>query len=98
MVWAARNDILHYQANHTATLEFAVLGTRLIWFLANKLEAISFHDRFLVNYDQADIEGMSFDTRQALVSHLEVAHSAYRLELLQMPSQQNRITHYFARS
>ena len=97
-IWAARNDILHHQANHTATLEFAVLGTRLTWFLANKLEAISFHDRFLVNYDQADIEGMSFDTRQALVSHLEVAHSAYRLELLQMPSQRNRITHYFARS
>ncbi len=53
--WATRNDILHHHANHTSTLEFAVLGTRLNWFLTNKLEAISFHDRFLVNYDQADI-------------------------------------------
>ena len=74
------------------------MGTHLGWFLANRLDAISFHDRFLVNCDQSDIEGMSFDTRNALISHLEVAHCAYLLEMTQMPSEQNRITHYFVRS
>jgi hypothetical protein len=86
-VWTARNDILHHQANHSSTLEFTAMGARLDWFLANRLDAISFHDRFLVNYDQSDVEGMSFDTRKALVSHLEVAHCAYHLEMTQMPSQ-----------
>jgi lipid-A-disaccharide synthase-like uncharacterized protein len=84
-VWTARNDILHHQANHNSILKFTALGARLSWFLTNKLDAISFHGRFLVNYDHSDIEGMSRDTRQALVSHLEVAHSAYLLKLMQMP-------------
>ena len=97
-VWTARNDILHHHANHSSTLEFTALGDRLEWFLANRNDAISFHDRFLVHYDQSDVEGMSFDTRKALVSHLEVAHCAYRLEMTQMPSQRNRITHYFSRT
>jgi hypothetical protein len=84
-VWTMHNNILQHQAKHNSTLKFTALGARLSWFLTNKLDAISFHGRFLVNYDHSDIEGMSRDTRQALVSHLEVAHSAYLLKLMQMP-------------
>lgn len=95
--WSTRNDILHHQANHNTTLENDSLGTRLDWFHNHHVEALSYHDRFLINFDLTDIVGMSHEVRRALVTNLEVAHAAYLLERTHQPRQQHRIMTDFER-
>jgi hypothetical protein len=67
-VWStACNDILHHQANHNTTLEYDSLGTRLGWFHLHPLDALSYHDQFLITYDLTDIDGMSHEARRVLI-------------------------------
>ena len=97
-VWTARNDTLHNSVNKLQSLEQDTLNTRLQWFLENGLDAISFHDQFLLSFSVEDIDTMTLHIRRERCRQLEVAQQAYRIEKTQRKRGQTTITSFFRRT
>lgn len=93
-LWQCQNDIAHKKNNLTQQRLEEGWAARLKWFLGHPLTLAS-SDRFLLDYEEDDIQRMSSRVRKKRVQQLEIALEAFTRERALRSTGQSMITDFF---
>ena len=95
-LWKCRNTVAHKHKNLNQQAEEETWAARLLWFLVNP-HVLAASDRFLLDYEEADIQGMTGYTRKRRVQQLEKVMKMYAHERTLRAKGQSVITQFFKR-
>ena len=93
-LWKCRNAVAHKHKNLNEQAKEETWAARLLWFLVNP-HVLAAADRFLLDYEEADIQGMTGYVRKRRVQQLERVMKTYANERTLRTRGQSVITQFF---